>query len=200
MFPQSSDSEGSPNPPENPPASFEELYWDIDSEAVTDYGADPAKHPAIEPIPRQSSAETVDSESPPTPGPPRDRSRSLRKSRSEPIPFHNPDTTLDPLDRLAEALPLPAVDLAPRPPRADPIEKAEAPPAATKMPLQRKSGGGVEKFTRFTTRPETSAASGAAAYPHPVERALPLNQTGGGNPSFGKLNSRLPAQPPAGGH
>lgn len=184
MFPQSSDSAGSSKSPEDPQASLEELYWDIDSGTIADPGA--AGPAAIEPGPRQSAESPGEEESAESAaaGTVRDRSRSLRKPRSEPLPFHAPgQKTSDPAERAAEAPPLPAVNLAPRPPRAEPIEKAEAPPPATKMPLQRKSGEGVEKFTRFTTRPESSVAGA----PQPPERGGSLNQGQAGGLPFGKL-------------
>lgn len=162
----------------------EELYWDIDSEVL----ADPATQPDSPPRPALPAGDgSADPQllpeaeplSPPHANAPWDRSRSLRKPRAEPLSFHAAGSTeAAAAARLAESAPLAPVDLAPRAPRADPMETARDEHAAgpVKMPLQRKSGEGVEMFTRLTTRPQNTPES------HPSPPVAETSAAG-----FGKL-------------
>ncbi|MES2708820.1 MAG: hypothetical protein V4726_19655 [Verrucomicrobiota bacterium] len=191
MLPPSPDSDGPSKPPKAPPSAADDSYWDFDSDPTDDSSStagDSAESPEAPAAADSGFSADAEAGSPENDEiPVRDRSRSLRKPRSEPLSFQPPGTAQEPPARVSGAAPLSPIELAPRPPRADPLDKTDAPPAPVKMPLQRKSGEGVEKFTRFTSRPQASAATGAAAANTPAERGIPLDQIGTGSQGFGKL-------------
>lgn len=158
--------------------------WDIDS----DLAPEP---PQINVIPRGAPAGQA--EAPPAPASPDEVKRPGRLVRKDRADFLDAEFSSLPAAEPAPPGSLPPVRepkllFSPTLPADPPLQSGPSPdPAPRKAPLQRKSLGGADSFTRLTARPEASAASGAFADHRPTLRPVPVDQISQGNIGGGKI-------------
>lgn len=190
MSSSSSDSADTPEPPGSAhplPSALPDNEiddWDIDA----DLAPEP---PPINVAPRV--ALTGPSETAPAPVSPNEAKRPGRLIRKDRSDFLDADFSAIPAAEPAPPATLPRIqerNLTFSPTLPDgpaPPSEPGLDPAPRKAPLQRKSGGGADSFTRLTARPEASAASGAFADSKPSLRSVPVDQIGQGNIGGGKI-------------